>query len=101
MSTKSTKQLRAVWLTRAIEAGLGVGLVITLMLSIDVLYAKRAAVTQAQLELEREPHVVTQQEAARLDLKKHEHDIARVRALFVPREAIDSFLNTLETEAGK
>src|SRR5688572_4328341 len=91
--------VRRLWLVRIIETAVGVGLVCAVVFGVGFLQTKRAKVVAAQLALEQEPQLLTQQEVARLELKKHEHDITRLQALFVPREAIDSFLNTIETAA--
>lgn len=94
-----TPNLRKLWAARLLEVGVVTLLVVAITLSLGPIKAKRAGVVSAQARLERFPELVNQATTSAAELKRHEHDISRLRALIVPREAIDTFLNRLETEA--
>lgn len=99
--TQHANQLRTVWLIRAGESLLALILIVGISYGVGLLKAERAAVLAAQQQLEQAPELLTQDRDAQKDLEKHGHDIARIRTLFVQREAVDVFLSVIEAEGKK
>lgn len=96
MTPASTSWPRQQVTARLIELGVIVLLGVMLVFGYQYVEVFRQDVARQQQAIELRPQLLQQYGSVQQDLRERRHDIDRVKALIVTREAIGSFVNVLE-----